>query len=87
MPATLIGPSQGRRDKKKLIGQKKFGFPLITKLEKKNTHTPFREKRYQEEQPPSKGHKRVPKVTAGIEYSAVNSKRVQAYPIAAATPK
>jgi hypothetical protein len=41
MPATLIGPSQGRRDKKKLIGQKKIGFPLITKLEKKNTHTPL----------------------------------------------
>jgi hypothetical protein len=60
---------------------------LITKLEKKNTHTPFGEKRYKKEQPQSTGHKCVPKVMAGIEYSAVNSKRVPACPIAAATPK
>jgi hypothetical protein len=59
---------------------------LITKLEKKNT-TPLYEKQISKEQPRSKAHKSVPKVTAGIEYSAVNSKRVQACPIAAATPK
>ncbi len=53
---------------------------------RKQTHTPFWEKRYKKEQQPSKGHKRVPKVTAGIEYSAVNSKRAPARPIAAATP-
>jgi hypothetical protein len=57
------------------------------KIAEKEHHTPFWEKRYQKEQPPSKGHKRVPKVTAGIEYSAVNSKRVEACTIAAATPK
>jgi hypothetical protein len=40
----MIDPSQGPRDMKKLIGQKKFVFSLITKLEKK-THTPLSEKR------------------------------------------
>jgi hypothetical protein len=39
-----LGPCQGQRDQKKLIGQKNFVFSLITKLEKKNTHTPFLKK-------------------------------------------
>jgi hypothetical protein len=68
------------------LGKKQIVFSLITKLEKKDTHSPFSEKRYQKEQPPKKGHKRVPQATAGIEYSPVNSKRIHhAYPIAASS--
>ncbi len=49
------------------------GYYIDHKIAEKEHHIPFWEKRYQKEQPPSKGHKRVPKVTAGIEDSAVNS--------------